>query len=178
VDQVKPLYSAEDIAARVTDLAGEIAARTAPSDDRSFVMMVLLKGAFMFAADLARALDRHGIHPELAFLSASSYGAGTESSGIVETGPGDWADIERREVLLVDDILDTGRTLDHVRRLVYEHGAADVRTCVLLDKPARRVVDLHADFVGFEVPDRFVVGYGIDWAERFRHLPFLGVVES
>lgn len=171
---VTPLFTAETIARRVEELAAAIAARL-PAE---FTLVGLLKGAFVFTADLVRALDRAGMRPRVEFLQVSSYALGTESSGTVKVIGEMPGSIGGRNVLLVDDIQDTGRTLAYTRELLLQHGAARVWTCALLDKPSRRVVDLRLDFVGFEIPDVFVVGYGIDWAERFRHLPWIGTVEG
>lgn len=171
---VTPLFTAETIARRVDELAAAIAA-TLPAE---FTLVGLLKGAFVFTADLVRALDRAGMRPRVEFLQVSSYGLGTESSGAVKVIGEMPGSIDGQNVLLVDDIQDTGRTLAYTRELLLQHGAARVWTCALLDKPSRRIVDLGLDFVGFEIPDVFVVGYGIDWAERFRHLPWIGTVEG
>jgi hypoxanthine phosphoribosyltransferase len=171
---VTRLFDAETIARRVDELAIAIAA-TLPAE---FTLVGLLKGAFVFTADLVRALDRAGMKPRVEFLQVSSYGLGTESSGKVKVIGEMPGSIAGRPVLLVDDIQDTGRTLLFTRDLLLQHGASRVWTCALLDKPSRRVVDMQPDFVGFEIPDLFVVGYGIDWAERFRHLPWIGAVRG
>jgi len=171
---VTRLFDAETIARRVEELAAAIAAAL-PAE---FTLVGLLKGAFVFTADLVRALDRAGMRPRVEFLQVSSYGLGTESSGTVKVIGEMPSSIAGRPVLLVDDIQDTGRTLLFTRDLLLQHGASRVWTCALLDKPSRRVVDIQPDFVGFEIPDLFVVGYGIDWAERFRHLPWIGAVRG
>lgn len=170
--EVAPLFTAEAIARRVEELARAIAAAVPPE----VTVVGLLKGAFVFTADLVRALDRAGLRPRVEFLQVSSYGLGTESSGAVKVIGQMPGSIGGQSVLLVDDIQDTGRTLAYTRALLLEHGAARVWTCALLDKPSRRVVEIVPDFVGFEIPDVFVVGYGIDWAERYRHLPWIGKV--
>ncbi len=170
---IVPLFSAQTIARRVEELAHSIAAAL-PTE---LTLVGLLKGAFVFTADLVRALDRMGLRPRVEFLQVSSYGLGTESTGTVEVIGRMPGAIAGRAVLLVDDIQDTGRTLAFTRALLLEHGAARVWTCALLDKPSRRVVESPLDFVGFEIPDVFVVGYGIDWAERYRHLPWIGRLE-
>ena len=131
----------------------------------------------MFVADLARALDRHGLKPRIEFMQVSSYGAGKESSGVVSIAGSLPEGIGGREVLLVDDIIDTGRTLKHVSEQLLEHGARRVLTCCLLSKPGRREVEFKVDFTGFEVDDVFVVGFGIDYAENFRYLPYIGFVD-
>lgn len=172
--EVRPLFTAEEIARRVEELGRAVAA-SLPAE---LTVVGLLKGAFVFTADLVRALDRAGMRPRVEFLQVSSYGLGTESSGAVKVIGEMPGSIGGQTVLLVDDIQDTGRTLAYTRELLLQHGAARVWTCALLDKPSRRVVDLRLDFVGFEIPDVFVVGYGIDWAERYRHLPWIGRVEG
>ncbi len=167
--RIEKLIDAHAIRERVDGLAREIAARL-PCD---FTLVALLKGSFMFVADLVRALDREGCRPTVEFMQVSSYGLGKESSGVVRVLGELPGSVRGRPVLLVDDIQDTGRTLAFVRDLLLHHGAERIWTCVLLDKPARRQVDIQPDFVGFVIPDVFVVGYGIDYAERFRHLPYL-----
>ncbi|MCB2055747.1 MAG: hypoxanthine phosphoribosyltransferase [Geminicoccaceae bacterium] len=171
-ETVTVLLDTDAIATRVEELAVAIA-RDAPAD---LVLVGLLKGAFMFTADLARALDREGVKPQIDFLQVSSYGLEKESSGRVKVIGGMPASVAGRHVLLVDDIQDTGRTLKFTRDLLLENGAVEVRSCALLDKPSRRQVSFEADHIGFTIPDVFVVGYGIDYAERYRHLPFIGQV--
>ncbi|WP_191058217.1 hypoxanthine phosphoribosyltransferase [Geminicoccus harenae] len=170
--RVLPLFQADAIARRVDELAEAIAAEV-PKD---VTVVGLLKGAFVFMADLARALDRHGMRPEIEFLQVSSYGLGTSSSGSVKVIGAMPDSVGGRDVLLVDDIQDTARTLAWTRDLLVAHGANSVRTCALLDKPSRRQVPFEADHIGFTIEDWFVVGYGIDWAERYRHLPWIGRV--
>lgn len=171
---VRPLIDEERLRARIEELADAMVAAGLPRD---VTLLVLLKGAFVFAADLLRALGRRGFAPRVEFLRLSSYGHGTVSRGRVEVIGGVPASLRGRDVLVVDDIQDTGRTLACVLDLLREAGVRRVWTCVLLDKPSRREVDLTPDFVGFEVPDVFVVGYGIDRAERHRELPWIGAVE-
>jgi len=175
---VTELISRERIAERVHALASQIAVRHGGTREDDLVVVALLKGAFMFASDLLRALDEIGVHPQIDFLTVSSYGSGTESSGTVKVQSEPQSDLQGRDVLLVDDLLDSGRSLAFARGFIEERGARRVETCVLLDKPDRRVVDVRPDYVGFEIPNRFVVGYGVDWAERYRHLPYIGVVDS
>ena len=171
--EVAILFTEADVARRVDALAAAIAASLPPH----FTLVGLLKGSFVFVADLARALSKAGCHPRIEFMRVSSYGSGTTSSGIVSL-MGDAPDgVKGEPVLLVDDIQDTGRTLAFTRAFLLERGAAQVWTCTLLDKPSRREIAAgEVDFVGFAIPDVFVVGYGIDYAERYRELPFIGKV--
>lgn len=171
--RVRTMFDAAVIAGRVDELAAEIA-RSLPE---TFTVAGLLKGAFVFVADLVRALDRAGCRPKVEFLQVSSYGLGKDSSGNVKVIGGMPDSVRGQAVLLVDDIQDTGRTIAFTRGLLEEHSAARIWTCALLDKPSRRVVGGDCDFTGFVIPDVFVVGYGIDYAERYRHLPFIGMVE-
>lgn len=171
--KVTVLHDSQEIARRIDELADAIAATI----NGDLLIIGLLKGSFIFVADLVRALDRAGLSPQVEFMGLSSYGSGTTSSGIVQITADLTADIAGRQVLVVDDIVDTGRTMMRIKNLLEERGAADVWTCTLLDKPSRREVDSHADFIGFSVDDVFVVGYGIDYAEQYRHLPFIGFIE-
>lgn len=171
---VEPLFSAEVIRERIDALAATIASRLEPDA----VVVTLLTGAFIFAADLARALANHGATPTLDFMILSSYGHRTESSGEITVRLECAADLNDRQVLLVDDILDSGTTLDHASCLIRARGARELMTCVLLDKPARRALPIEADFVGFQVPNLFVVGYGIDFNQMFRELPFVGAIRT
>lgn len=168
------LYSEETIAACVEDLAGRIAA----AGYRDLLVIAVLKGSFMFAADLLRAMHRKGVAPEVEFMTLSSYGAGLESSGTVRVVKDIDSDVSGRDVLLIDDILESGRTLSFAQGLLKERGAARVEIAVLLDKPGKRRAEVVADHVGFTCPDRFVVGYGMDAAHAFRQLPFVGVIED
>lgn len=171
--RISTLVEEAALRARVEEMAAAIAA-TLPPD---VTMVGLLKGVFVFAADLVRALDAQGFRPRIEFLQVSSYGSAMTSSGNVKV-IGTMPDaVAGRDVLLLDDILDSGRTLSFTRDMLLERGASRVWTCVLLDKPSRRVLPCDADFVGFTIEDVFVVGYGIDYDERFRHLPFIGRVD-
>jgi len=169
------LFSEATIAARVNDLPGAVR-QDIPSADP--VVIGLLTGSFVFIADLVRAMARLGVEPRIDFIATSHYGPATASAGTVSLLKDVAVDIRGRSVLLVDDILDSGRTL----RLVREHLAAReprwLRTCVLLDKPSRRVVEFQADYIGFEVPDRWLIGYGLDAGGEGRALPYLAVVEQ
>jgi hypoxanthine phosphoribosyltransferase len=173
VTTVSKLFGEAEIAQRVDDMALEITRRL-PDD---FTMVGLLTGSFVFVADLIRALDRVGANPRVGFVQLSSYGAAKESSGVVRLQRGLPADLTGRTLLLVDDITDSGRTLVEAKRLLAERRTAAIWTCTLLDKPSRREVESEADFIGFQIEDVFVVGYGIDYAEGYRHLPYIGVVD-
>ena len=172
--RIRVLFSSEDIAARNAELAAQIAALELPN----LLIVAILKGSFVFAADLLRALYEAGVSPEVDFMSLSSYGAGTTSRGQVTILRDVETVIPGRAVVLVDDIFESGRTLAFAKDLMVARGAASVHSCVLLDKPGHRQADIEADLVGFECPDLFVVGYGMDVAHAFRELPFVGIVEQ
>lgn len=168
---IDEMISAKAIAARIEELCHEIRAEFAHTD--KLVVVGLLRGSFVFIADLVRELD---LVVEVDFLEASSYGDGMESTREVRILKDLRGAIEGRDVLVVEDIVDTGFTLDHVIKLLTSRKPARLRTIALLDKPSRREVDVTADWTGFEIPDEFVVGYGIDYAQRNRNLPFIGKV--
>ncbi len=170
---IRPLFSQEAIAARNLTLAQEILAQKPVQ----LLAVAVLKGSFMFAADLIRALHHAGLQPQVEFIHLSSYQAGLVSSGTVTILKDIDSDVRGRDVLLMDDILESGRTLAYARDLMRTRGARRVWVCVMLEKPHKRAVEIEADFVGFDCPDVFVVGYGMDAAHRFRELPFIGVVE-
>ena len=163
------LITQQRIARRVRQMAVEI---ERDHQGRETVVVALLNGTVMFLADLIRHLS---LPVRLHFMGVSSYGLGTESGDLIFTKELR-LDVRGRDVLLVDDILDTGRTLNRVLGKLRALKPRRIRTCVLLDKKARRVEDVEADYVGFEIPDLFVVGYGLDFAERYRNLPFVGVL--
>jgi hypoxanthine phosphoribosyltransferase len=169
---VEKLFGEARIAARVEALAAEIVAAVG----RDFVVVGVLKGSFVFLADLARALSRVGAAPRIEFMRLASYGQSKESSGEVQLLGDAPRDFDGKAVLLVDDIVDTGLSMAYGRRLLLGRNASAVWTAALLDKPSRRKVESPVDFIGFEIPDVFVVGYGIDYAERYRELPYIGKV--
>ncbi|MEZ5871261.1 MAG: hypoxanthine phosphoribosyltransferase [Nitratireductor sp.] len=169
--KIEVLFSAEQIAARNRELAEQIAL----GDLSNILVISILKGSFVFAADLIRALHGAGLAPEVEFISISSYGAGTEAGEVRLLRDVD-TDVAGRDVLLIDDILESGNTLKYTRELMLSRGARRVAIAVLLDKSMKRKTDLTADYTGFECPDQFVVGYGMDVAHAFRELPFVGVV--
>lgn len=167
------LFSADTISRRVAELAAELA-RTTP--DPELYLIGILRGSFVFLADLIRCFHQHGLHPRLDFMLLQSYGGDTASSGQIRVLRDFDLDIRGRDTLIVDDILDTGRTLAFAIARARERGAARIRTCVLLDKPSRRVEPISADFAAFECPDEFVVGYGLDYDSLYRDLPWIAAV--
>jgi len=169
---IDTLFDAGTIARRNQELARKVASENLDN----LLVVAVLKGSFVFMADLLRALYEANLSPEVDFISLSSYRAGLESSGSVEILRDVETDVRGRNILLVDDILESGRTLAYVKDLFSARGANTIRTCVLLNKPDKRAVDIEADICGFECPDVFVVGYGMDMAHSFRELPFVGVV--
>jgi hypoxanthine phosphoribosyltransferase len=172
--RIRVLFDEATIAGRIGRVAMEIRA-TEPKD---LLVIAILKGSFIFAADLLRALHGVGLEPHVEFMQLSSYRKGTTSSGQVSILKDIESDVRGRDVLIVDDILESGRTLAFAVDLLTARGARAVRTCVLLEKPGKRAVKVNADFVGFQCPDFFVVGYGMDVAHAYRQLPFVGVVET
>ncbi|SNY90808.1 hypoxanthine phosphoribosyltransferase [Cohaesibacter sp. ES.047] len=152
----------------------ELAALIAEAGYQKLLVIAVLKGSFVFAADLLRALYRAGVPLEVEFMSLSSYGAGTKSSGNVEVVRDVDADVRDRDILLIDDILESGRTLAFAKTMLSERGASRVDVAVLLDKKGKRVAEIEAEYVGFDCPDKFVVGYGMDKAHMYREVPFVG----
>ena len=172
-DSTTVLFDEHAIQERIAGLAAEISERI-PGD---FMILGLLKGSFVFIADLARALHRHDRHPEIEFIRLSSYGLEKTSAGEVHLLGDCPTDLAGRKVLLIDDIADTGRSLAYARALLEQRDVAQLWSCVLLDKPSRREVEVPVDFVGFTIEDLFVAGYGIDYAEKYRELPHIVVVD-
>lgn len=171
--KIKVLFDAETIAKRNAALVEEIKARKLDN----LLVVAVLKGSFVFAADLLRAMHKAGMSPEVEFVHLSSYRAATVSSGAVNILHDVESDVRGRNILLVDDILESGRTLAFAKDLLAARGAKEVLSCVLLEKPGKSAVNIKADFVGFQCPDLFVVGYGMDVAHSYRELPFVGVIE-
>jgi hypoxanthine phosphoribosyltransferase len=168
---IDEMISAKTIAARIEELCREICEEYA--DTSKLIVVGLLRGSFVFIADLVRELD---LPVEVDFLEASSYGDAMESSREVRILKDLRGQIEGRDVLIVEDIVDTGHTLLHVIKMLKSRKPSKLRTIALLDKPTRREVDARSDWIGFEIPDEFVVGYGIDYAQRNRNLPYIGKV--
>ncbi len=168
--EIEVLFSEEEIATRIKSVAGDIA--DAGLDD--FVVIAVLSGSFVFAADLIRAFHHYGLSPEVDFLTLSSYGGEMQSSGKVSILRDFNRPVLGRNVLIVDDILESGRTMNFAKKLIMDRGARSVSTCALLDKKNQRVIPVSADFSVFECPDVFVVGYGMDLDHRLRELPYIG----
>jgi hypoxanthine phosphoribosyltransferase len=171
-ERLLTMLSQEQIAARVKELGALI---TKEYKDRNLVLVVVLKGSFVFAADLARAIDLHSLRVD--FLGVRSYGEGTETSGVVQITQDLSKPIANEDVVIVEDIVDTGLTIAHLMDLFRTRNPRSVKVCALLHKPARSRVAVNVDYLGFTIEDKFVVGYGLDFAERYRNLPYIGIVE-
>ncbi len=172
-EKIDVLVSAQDITERVNGIAKEIALDMSPN----IMIVSLLRGSFVFTADLIRALHFSGVQPQVDFMTLASYGNAIESSGKVQIIRDIVEDVRGREILIVDDILESGNTLTFARNLIRDRGAASIKIAVMLEKPNKRKADINADFVGFTIPDKFVVGYGLDYANYYRELPFIGAIE-
>ena len=170
-ERLVTMISTETIAARVRELGAQI---TREYEGKPLVLVCVLKGSFVFAADVMRAID---LPLRVDFLGVRSYGEGTESSGVVQITQDLVRPIEGEDVLIVEDIVDTGLTIAHLMDLLRTRQPRSVKVCSLLHKPARAKVEVKVDYLGFTIEDRFVVGYGLDFAERYRNLPYIGVVE-
>jgi hypoxanthine phosphoribosyltransferase len=168
----KEIYSAGQIAARVRELGQQIAE---DYRGRHLVLVPILKGSFLFAADLARAIDLHDLRVD--FLGLRSYGAGTETSGVVQITYDLTAPIADQDVLIVEDIVDTGLSMRYLLDNLATRHPRSVKLCALLHKPSRTRAKVPIDYLGFTIEDRFVVGYGLDHAEKYRNLPYIGVIE-
>ena len=174
-DIASVLIPEEGIRARTQELAQAIAAEEAGRDgDDDLILVGVLKGAIMFMTDLARALP---VPVQLEFMAVSSYGSGTSSSGVVRILKDLDRDIAGRRVLIVEDIIDSGLTLSWLVKNLTTRGPASLRVCTLLRKPEASTIDVEVAHVGFDIPDEFVVGYGLDYAERYRDLPYIGTLE-
>ena len=165
------LISHQQIRERTEELGRQI---TEDYDGKDPLLICILKGGLMFLADLMRAID---LPLEIDFIAVSSYGDSTESSGVVRILMDLERNIQGRHVLIVEDIIDTGRTLSYIIENLHTRGPASIKVCTLLDKPARRELEIPIDYVGFTIPDRFVIGYGLDYGEIYRNLPFVGILK-
>jgi len=169
---MKILIDEKKIETRVAELGVQIAADYC---DKDLVVIGILKGAVLFMADLIKRID---IPLSIDFMAVSSYGKSTRSSGVVRILKDLDEEIEGKDVLIVEDIVDTGLTLKFLAENILSRNPKSLKTCCLLDKPSRRKVDVKVNYVGFEIPDEFVVGYGLDYAQKYRNLPFVGVVDT
>ena len=170
-EHVEVLLSEEEVNARIREMGEQISKDYA---GKSIHLICILKGASFFMCELAKRIT---VPVSIDFMSLSSYGSDTQSSGNVKIKKDIEEPLEDRHVLVIEDIVDTGRTLKFLLELLKDRGAADVKLCALLDKPDRRVVDIEADYTGFKIPDEFVVGYGLDYDQRHRNLPYIGAVK-
>jgi hypoxanthine phosphoribosyltransferase len=169
-EKIKTLYAPEQIQKRIAELGAEI---SRDYRGKPLVLLCILKGSFMFAADLARNID---LPLRIEFLGVQSYGDGTKSTGVVQITLDLTTPIENENVLIVEDIVDTGLTLDYLMHQLETRNPASVKVCSLLHKPARTVKQVSIDYLGFTIDDVFVVGYGLDWAQKYRNMPEIGVV--
>ena len=171
-DRISVLYSEEEINARIREMGEEISRDYA---GKSVHLVGILKGATFFACELAKRIT---VPVTLDFMSVSSYGDSTESSGVVKINKDLDEPLEGRDVLVVEDIVDTGNTLSYLLDNLQKRGSASVKLCALLNKPERRLKDVRVDYTGFVIPDEFVVGFGLDYAQKYRNLPYIGIVRS
>lgn len=171
--RIKPFITAAAIAERVAQLGAEIAR---DYEGQELVLVAVLKGSFLFAADLARSIPDG--HVQFDFLGLASYGDSTRSSGVVQITHDLSKPIEGKHVLIVEDIVDTGLTMAYLMENLATRRPASVRVCSLLHKPSRTVKEVRIDYLGFTIPDLFVIGYGLDYAQRYRNLPYLGVIDD
>lgn len=169
-DMEKVLLSAEEIQGKVKELGAQI---SKDYEGKNLLLISILKGSIVFMSDLMRAIT---IHCKIDFMAVSSYGSSTKTSGVVRILKDLDIPLENYDVLIVEDILDSGMTLDYITKILNERHPKSIKICTLLDKPSRRKIDIKADYVGFLVPDEFVVGYGLDYDERYRNVPFVGVL--
>ncbi|NLF64173.1 MAG: hypoxanthine phosphoribosyltransferase [Chloroflexi bacterium] len=171
-DVKEVLIDEEQLKTRIRELAADISREYRGTED--LLLLCVLKGAYMFLADLSRLVT---VPHEVDFMAVSSYGHGTTSSGAVRIVLDLKEDIAGKHVLIVEDIIDSGRTLNYMRRNLLSRSPASLRVCTLLNKPERREIDVPIDYLGFDIPDEFVVGYGLDFAQRYRNLPFIAVLK-
>lgn len=171
-DKIRVLLSEEEVNARIAQLGAQI---SQDYGGKELHMICILKGGVFFACELAKRIT---VPVSLDFMSVSSYGNSKESSGIVRIAKDLDEGLEGRHVLIAEDIIDSGKTLNYLIPILYSRKPADIRLCSLLSKPDRREIDIPIDYLGFEIPDAFVVGYGLDFAQQYRNLPYIGVIES
>ena len=170
-DVLRVLLSEDEIREKVRELGGKI---TADYKNSNLMLVTVLKVAVVFLADLMRQID---VPAEIDFMVVSSYGSGVKSSGVVKIVKDLDVPLAGKDILIVEDILDSGLTLSYIKELLESRGPRSIRIATLLDKPSRRKVDLQADYIGFSVPDEFVIGYGLDYDEKYRNLPYIGILK-
>ena len=170
-EKIKVLISEEEVEARIRELGEKISKEY---EGKQIHLICVLKGGVFFMCELAKRIT---VPVSMDFMCVGSYGDGTKSSGVVRLAKDLDESIENKEVLIVEDIIDSGNTLYYLMDVLRQRKPASLRLCTLLDKPDRRVKDVHVDWTGFEIPDEFVVGYGLDYAQKYRNLPYIGVVE-
>jgi len=171
-EHISELISEEKVNARICELGRQITKDYAGKDLR---LICILKGGVFFMCELAKHID---MNVTLDFMSTSSYGSGTQSSGVVKIIKDLDEPLEGKDVIIVEDIVDTGRTLSYLMEILRKRNPSSLKLCTLLDKPERRETDVHVDYVGFQIPDAFIVGYGLDYAQNYRNLPYIGVIEG
>ena len=169
-EKVNVLLSEEDVDAKIKEIGEQISKDYA---GKQVHLVCVLKGGSFFMCELAKRIT---VPVSLDFMSVSSYGSETKSSGVVKIVKDLDEPIKGKNVLVVEDIVDSGRTLSYLMEMLKDRGPESLRLCTLLDKPERRVVDVHVDYTGFQIPDEFVVGYGLDYDQRYRNLPYIGVI--
>ena len=170
-DKIRVLLNEEEVDRRIKEIAEQI---NKDYEGKAVHLICILKGGVFFTCELAKRLT---IPVSLDFMSVSSYGSDTKSSGVVKIVKDLDESLKDKDVIVVEDIVDSGRTLSYLLEMLRDRGPASLRLCTLLDKPERRVIDVHVDYTGFNIPDEFVVGYGLDYDQRYRNLPYIGVVE-
>lgn len=170
-EKISVLISEEKVDARIEELGRQI---SEDYEGKTVHLVTILKGSVMFMAELAKRIT---VPVTMDFMSVSSYGDGTESSGIVKLAKDLDESLEGKDVIVIEDIIDSGRTLYYLMDVLGKRNPSSLKLCTLLDKPERRVRDVKVDYVGFAIPDKFVVGYGLDYAQKYRNLPYIGVVE-
>lgn len=170
-DKITIMLTEEEVNKRIAELGAQI---TKEYEGKEITMVCILKGAAPFACELAKRID---LPLEMEYMRCSSYGNETESSGVVKIDLDLDRSIRNKHILVVEDIIDTGRTMKYLLDILHGRGPADVKLCSLLDKPDRRVTAVNIDYTGFVIPDKFIVGYGLDYAQKYRNLPYIGVVE-
>ena len=170
-DILKVLYSEEELKAKCAEMGARI---TRDYAGKNLLLVTVLKGAVVYFTDLMRAID---LPCTIDFMIVSSYGSGVKTSGVVKIVKDLDTDLSGKDLLIVEDILDTGLTLSYLKSMLAARNPSSIRIATLLDKPDRRKADIHADYIGYEVPDEFVVGYGLDYDEKYRNLPYVGVLK-